>query len=605
MVSNFSFWQLGKTRILAGMANRLQEVQFCLLEQFFPDGPEHPFAVTMMNHFRKLHAPLLSVLKYHSLSHQERRFLDAGWSYVRAQSLWGLWQENSFISSFRKTWLDTIEPFDEWEEFALFASHYFILWASTDVEISQNSDPRQRQVDFPGDRETTAFSLKLLPNCPPRFAGRRRYGALISDSDRTLGFYGGLGQKSRLPSTDVYANSDNVLRHLRPLPPLDIASRMCHTVTSLRNGECLITGGRTSPSAPMGDCWVRQIDTWSQSHSLPLPRFRHCATGLSFNDDVEYVLVYGGKSESGDTLSDWLLWHAQSGWRSLEVAGHKPNARFGATMINTDGSSGVLFGGMTLDGRVLEDFWTWSVTPCGDGTMVVELADHTEDLQTTTPPFKSICRFGATVNMTSWGLVITGGIGVQGVVPSEYEIMILNIPGLQSYSSAMEIPWSDTVLCAVGLGMEFIGLRPLLIGHAAWAVNPSELLILGGGGVCFSFGTFWNEGTWLLQEKTSLAENRWLMVQASQKTGERLVGMPLAMAPKQLGGLRPVSRRSIRSSTEFQEIVAQARPVVITDADIGRCATLWTKEYLANTIGVDRKVGILFFIGFLSVVRLL
>lgn len=578
------------------MANGPQEVQFCLLEQFLPDGPEHPFAATMMKHFRKLHAPLLSILEYHSLGHQERRFLDAGWSYVRAQSLWDLWQDNSFISSFRKIWLDTIEPFDEWEEFAIFASHYFLLWASTDVGISQKSDLESRQANFPNHREASAFPLRLLPNCPPRFAGRRRYGALVSDSDRTLGFYGGLGQKSRLSSTDLYTNSDNALRPLRPLPPPDIASRMCHTATSLQSGECLITGGRTSPSAPMSDCWVRQIGTWNRCQGLPLPRFRHCATPLSFNDNVEYVLVYGGKSESGDTLSDWLLWHAQSGWRNLEVVGHKPSARFGATMINTDGSSGVLFGGMTLDGRVLEDFWTWSVTPYGDGPTVVQLANHTESLQTTTPLYKFICRFGATVNMTSWGLVITGGIGIQGVVPSAYEIMILD---LQSHSSAMETPWSNAVLCAVGLGMGFTGPRPLLIGHAAWAVNRSELLVLGGGGVCFSFGTFWNEGTWLLRDKTSLAENRWLMAQETEYSGESLVGMPLAMAPEQytkLGGLNPISRRSISCSAEFQEIVAQARPVVITDADIGRCATLWTKEYLANTVGVDRKVGILFLV---------
>jgi tRNA wybutosine-synthesizing protein 4 len=65
-----------------------------------------------------------------------------------------------------------------------------------------------------------------------------------------------------------------------------------------------------------------------------------------------------------------------------------------------DGSSGALFGGMTQDGIVLEDFWTWKVSQRDDGSLFIELSDQTENIQDASPLSKFLGRFGATVSMT-------------------------------------------------------------------------------------------------------------------------------------------------------------------------------------------------------------
>lgn len=542
----------------------------------------------MMAHFDKLQAPLYSIHHYPSLSDQEKRFIDAGWCHAQARSLWDLWGDNSFISSSRRISLDTVEQFDEWEEFALFASHYFLLSASTIEKKEPNGGPRHHECS--PSHATTRCSLRLLPHCPPRFNGQRRYGAVIPDSETLLGHYGGLGRQSRLQSTDVYT-SDDIKKPVRCLPPQTIPARMCHTVTTLTDGDCLLIGGRASPATVLNDCWLRHADSWKPVQSLPAPRFRHCATRLTFGDTDEYVLLYGGKSDTGDVLSGWLLWHAESGWQTIEEVGHRPSARFGACMENIDNCSGVLFGGMTQDGIILEDLWTWKVSRRENGSFFVELNDQTERLQAATPLSKSIARFGATVNMTSWGLVIAGGISPRGAVPSKYEIMLLDTTELMR-CLACDAPLSEAILSAVGLGIEFKGRRPLLSGHVACAVNPYQVLILGGGAVCFSFGTFWNEGTWMLQDANSASENRWLMIQES-KPEERRIGapqMPHHQHSADTKEIKPIPRIRISTSSEFQEIVAKATPVVIEGSDIGPCTELWSKEYLATKVGSDRKV---------------
>jgi tRNA wybutosine-synthesizing protein 4 len=543
-----------------------------------------------MRHFSKLEAPLRSIHKYPLLSDQEKRFIDTGWNHARARSLWDLWQDNSFLSSSKRISLDTFEPFDEWEEFALFASHYFLLSAFTNgTHIRRDY---HGQMGFP-HQSHSPFAFRLLSQCPLRFEGQRRYGALVPDGTSSLCVHGGLGRKSRLLSTDVYTRSRNFLKALWPLPPRDIPARMCHSVTSLSNGGCLIVGGRSSPRTVLNDCWERYGDEWKQSHRLPFPRFRHCAVRLGISDPDDYVLIYGGKSGSGDVLSDWVMWHAEGGWKSIDVVGHKPSGRFGASMVSINSCSGVLFGGLTQDGRILEDFWTWSVSRACNESIFVELRDHTDSLRLSTPFFGFIGRFGATANMTSMGLVIIGGIAVPGVLPSEYEIMLVSIREGQG-DIACEVAWNEVVLSPVGPRVRFRG-QPLLNGHVSCAVSSSEVLILSGGAVCFSFGTYWNEGTWLLlQDADSARHNPWVVVPKNLLSKEKPTRMMPEASRSHLGDdvreARQIERRHIRTSVEFQELLAEARPAVIPGADLGRCTALWTKEYLSRTVGPDRKV---------------
>ncbi|GFF34488.1 hypothetical protein IFM58399_03889 [Aspergillus lentulus] len=561
--------------------------QFCILEQFFPDGPNHPFASTMMKHFNKLGAPLYSIHEYPSLSEQEQRFRNAGWAHAQARSLWDLWSDKEFVGSSLRAWLDTVEPFDEWEEFALFASHYFLLVASTKphalVQESQKTPAFTKEPDV-------SSQYVLLARNDPR-GGQRRFGALIPDSENSMGHHSGLGRQTRDVSTDLYSKRKGMTTPQLPFPPREVSARMCHTVTSLSGGDCLLVGGRASPANAFQDCWLRQGKLWQSIQSLPAPRFRHCAVKITLETGSDLVLVYGGRSSDGSIFDTWLLWQTSSnGWQEVEIQGARPPARFGACLESVNHTTGVLFGGIGSDGIIIEDFWIWKICQRSDGTIFLELTDHTEHLQQT-PLGQYIHRFGSTVTRTSWGMVIAGGIVPRQIVPYECEIMLLDVGELLKCVEN-ESSWGHRILSAIGLGAKLQGPRPLLVGHVACAIDPDQVLILGGGAVCFSFGTFWTEGSWVLRPAGSTAQNEWTLVPEATHTPRPVASpnVPQIAGCSTTSKLSSIRRIRVDTSEQFQQILANGKPVIIEGSDIGPCVELWTKEYLTDAVGSDRKV---------------
>ncbi|RAL00930.1 tRNA methyltransferase PPM2 [Aspergillus ibericus CBS 121593] len=562
------------------------DAKFCILEQFFPDGPDHPFASTMMKHFKKLGAPLYSIHEYPSLSEQEQRFKNAGWKHAHARSLWDLWSDDGYVSSSLRSSLDAVEPFDEWEEFALFASHYFLLVASTSQEDMNRSAAKAEQS---GQVADASSQFALHARCPAG-GGQRRFGALIPDGENSFGYHAGLGRQTRLATTDLYSNANDITGPNLPFPSREVSARMCHTVTHLAGGDCLLVGGRASPAAGLQDCWLRQGTQWRPTQNLPVPRFRHSATRVTL--DLDHVLVYGGKTNDGMVLDAWLLWSSNgSGWKPVETVGATPRARFGACLASIDNASGFLFGGISADGIVLEDFWTWNLHQRSDGSYYLELHDRTERLRDS-PLFEYLGRFGATVICSSWGLLIVGGIIPRQIVPYDKEIMLLN-PTAVARCLAGETSQPSDVLSAVGLGLNFGGPRPLLVGHASHAVDPNQVLLLGGGAVCFSFGTFWTEGTWLLKHVDATApENEWNLVPESapmSKVEEPSVD-PSSVGSQTTKDIEPIPRVKVQTAAQFEQILADGKPVIIEGSDLGPCTDRWTKEYLTDAVGRDRKV---------------
>ena len=571
-----------------------KDARFCLLEQFFPGGPEHPFASTMMKHFNKLRAPLYPVREYPSLSAQENRFKRCGWHQARARNLWDLWSDDEFLDASSRRSLDAVEPFDEWEEFALFASHYFLLVAST---------TRKSALDLDDDIISPARTdYQYVPKCfvlessPPLvgLSGQRRHGSVIADSECSLGHHGGLGRHSRLASSDLYTSSEELSSPIHTLPPRDIPARMCHTITAFNdNHECLLVGGRTSPSSALRDCWLREGGQWHPVHELPIARFRHTAVEVVANG-IRTVLVHGGKSSNGSLLDSWLIWDRVRGWQEPDVVSlSRPSPRFGACVETISDTSGIVFGGIGQDGTICQDFWRWRLCQRGNGQMLMKMDDLTEALRSTAPDlFRYIHRLGATINHTSWGLIVAGGIIPRHLLPFDKEIMVLDKTALLCFSeSSAAAQLGSNVLSAVDLGLKGGQQRPLLTGHVAYTPGPRQLLFLGGGAICFSFGTFLTGGTFLLKEAESTVTNTWSMVPERKSNTQAPPFVPDYKATNE--SFSSISRVRVESSAQFEQIVSSGKPVVIEGCDIGPCTSRWTKEYLAETVGPDRKVGIL------------
>lgn len=344
--------------------------QFCLLEQLLPDGIDHPFAKTMMAHFNKLQTPLRAVEKYPTKSAQCQRFKSLGWSNTLAYNLWELWSSAGFLSPSERSSLDLIEPFDEWEEFALFGCHYILLVAnnvSSFPETSAYGPPQSPTI-------SKSLHAEVVYSENANAHGYRRFSAVLpvrspTGLDDRVGNFAGMGLNNRLASYDVYSTDtirDQPFDFIGSSTP---SSRMCHTITDMGDAGALLVGGRTSPDNALSDCWVyhKWPRVWERVDDLPQPRYRHSAIYLGSGS----VLISPGRSDSRSIGSTFFIWNRQFGWKKCACSSNEmPRATYGATFTVFTNSSaseqsisgrGLLAGGISEDGVVQQEIWEWEL----------------------------------------------------------------------------------------------------------------------------------------------------------------------------------------------------------------------------------------------------
>ena len=355
----------------------------------------------MLAHFDKLGTTLKPVLAYQTTEAQEKRFTDAGWPDVRARNLWELWASDDFLTPEERIALDEVEPFDEWEEFALFGCHYTLLTAHTKAQGATTTDSSDTPL-LPGQlwnksktisdgaepkvEATLAVEVKYTEN--PKNTGIRRFAAPISlrglngHSD-LKGNFGGHGLSNRLDSIDVYQKTGDDGLFFQSSISSGPSSRMCHTLTDLGDTGSLLVGGRTSPDRALADCWLysKLSNVWERVDDLPIPMYRHSAIVL----DSEHVLVTAGKQDTKTIIAESFIWHRQTGWRACEsdwiipwgVLGVDYPSVFGALMMAENTKPviqpgheamfyGSMTGGITEDGRISKMGWNWTLKLSND-----------------------------------------------------------------------------------------------------------------------------------------------------------------------------------------------------------------------------------------------
>ncbi|WPH04407.1 Hypothetical protein R9X50_00729800 [Acrodontium crateriforme] len=601
------------------------DVRFCLLEQHLPDGTDHPFAQTMLTHFQKLHTPLHAI---GTIDDMRQRFMDAAWPEggLEIRTLWELWSDPAFLTAEQRRALDKVEPFDEWEEFALFASHYFLLFAEKRSDTDFSNRPFRNSImgnhsraslvpsptsgqhafspinaeisDIPTEHPLQALELSGT-HIPRRFAALVPATSEISEGE-AVGLLGGMGHRERMTDCDTYSKTDDIL----PIagPPIRTGV-MCHTITRLGGtSNCLMAGGRTSPDKATAECWLRQDGMWRRSQSLPEGRYRHSAVPLRLPTEprpAHTVLIFGGKTSDGHVLDEWLLWMG-GGWQTINIAGEAPAARFGAAMITDarEGVSGVMCGGMTSAGRVLNDFWHWSL----ESDMTLYCRNLTARALTVLKASSGILgRFGAQMVRSNSGILMIGGVCGGRMLRKEEEI--LNMKTLRTHP--------------------LVGSRPLFVGSNIIDVDGG-LIILGGGATCFSFGTTWTKPCLLTDDPETSMRCGWHLLttsngeitesqvdvteQSKQKAVETNLQNDIqALTPNgttKTSGPAPlttpvesklpdpaqVPRASLAEGIEFERFLEAGKPTVFSDGDIGPCTSIWNDTYLKESIGNDRAV---------------
>ncbi|KAF2671953.1 LCM-domain-containing protein [Microthyrium microscopicum] len=612
---SITYMPLTKANELISWTATFERSKFCVLEQYLPDGPEHPFARTMLNHFAKQSAPIQSVSKYQSLEDHRSRFMSQGYMNVTADSLWHFWEDPSKLSLAEKTYLDTVEPFDEWEEFILFASHYFVLVASNKVmDTSRLSKPSPDVVasniakgleDQSLASRRGAFLLSTHLSIDDKFlssssekmkivtfqnsASARRFGRAVSLPFKSVAVLGGIHDSS---TSEFY--STGVPCHL-PLMPRDIVAG--HTVTKLGEGSFLLVGGRSSPSKASSSCYLFEplSKAWVQVHDIKPARYRHNAVPI-IEGSTRGVLVFGGRTSTGEVLADWQLWLDGYGWfhlnptmnhfMSLPSRDTSSQGRFAASMLATGAGSGILMGGLDQDSRICRHSLRWTVKFGSTEEQVLKYGDRFHwgqvDINLVVPDADDRhslrARVGANLVQSHIGPLLIGGVAPE-VIPSALEVLKLGKDGFDTRVSMFPTSGSP---------------RPLLVGISAIDVDPYNIIITGGGAVCFSFGACLNSHWYQLHidsgvdspeplELRQLSDKELLVESTKKKTEHTWQLVPKYciheyQADKLTGLSTPVSE--------------SLEPCVLRGMDFGPCCQKWDLEYLENNIGVDTKLSI-------------
>ncbi|KAG4439789.1 hypothetical protein IFR05_004720 [Cadophora sp. M221] len=579
-------------------ASKLPETRFCLLEQLIPDGKDHPFSWTMMAHFDKLRTFLGAVRKYPTEEAQRRRFENLGWPKVSVCNLWQLWSSHAFATPEERIALDIIEPFDEWEEFALFGCHYFLLVADSTSSISNparietkpKTEPKATTSNSANCKNTAGFSSRpdVTISKYPKAHGFRRFAAAMptKGQDRNhdrIGVFGGMGLTTRTDSWDEYGVDQVEFGvHKSQGSAVTPSSRMCHTITDMGDISLLV-GGRTSPDNASKECWLfhKWLSTWERIDDLPWPLYRHNATSMGHG----YVLVSAGRIDSRTISETYLIWSRHTGWVKCGCDGQIPPPSYGSVFISTglDSSedlsspkTGVFAGGMSINSCLVDNVWRWELNGLLSQSPIItfhRLPDFEgQDL---------VARFGANAIYHQGQVYIIGGVIKDRILRSTEEVCTFRVSG------------SSVSIETISLDLT---PRPLLIGSTA-VIARSSLVVTGGSAVCFSFGTFWNKGNYTIafpdlaagrSQGGSNPSDVWRLVRTvAAEVPAKSIETPLSTEPVSIVS---IPRVQLGSAADFARIIESASPVVIEKANIGPCTTKWTTDYLKEKVGAEREV---------------
>lgn len=593
-------------------ASSIGDARFIQLEQCLPWSATHPFAETMLKHFAKLGTRLRSLSSYPTEQDHRKRFMSRGWKTASSNSLWKLWCSPEFLPVDEKLKLDATEPFDEWEEFALFASHYFILTATTDSNremdeaIEDFTNPGRADTHSPRAEPTDAHEIV-------QHVAARSFAASITLGPTSVAMYGGKGTQSRLKTLEILSNNDRVFKQGSPTVPLELSERLCHTITRLRHrggSVChLLVGGRTSPDTALSDCWHAEhaVDLhsgglkWCQVASLPHGLYRHAETALG-----DGVLLFGGKRSRAHISDAWYYWSRTSAsstnsdsaagkWIKLTVQGEACQPRFGACLMlarrnetKSEAFSGFLFGGMGVEGVAISEMFAWDLDLERRAVKVSKAGAQSSDL----------ARFGAVLVSVDEAHAKLNGI--QCDTRATYALVGGNAACIDIECHPvvrLEVDTASITCVQSSMQGGFASIQgPLLVGHNAVNTGRGQVLIVGGGATCFSFGTYHNKSAWVLQWEESTqtwqtTDHSWTASKARSdprpdgRTSVTQASVP-GPRPRVVARLGPQDHEA----QDYDRVLAARQPRAFAGLDLGSCLQKWSFTYLQETIGVDREV---------------
>ncbi|KAM9804463.1 tRNA wybutosine-synthesizing protein 4 [Neosynchiropus ocellatus] len=484
--------------VVSWTAERLPHSLFIMYEQIHPNDP---FGQIMQDHFLKLNSKIHALQKYPDTGAQMRRFLERGWDECVCLDMNNFYLK--LIPEAERRRVETLEPFDEFEEWHQKCSHYFILTASRGplMAAALLAHPHA-SLDFSLSWSSTVLKVRTTT------VSVEGLGMTSSVVDRgQVLLVGGCSRVGRGKQTRVLHRGPGGWMCVSVEPSEVLGVRLYHTSTPLPGGGALIYGGRSSPLNSVKGDPIRVTvahknssavsDSGEQNEALelvtermvcagaaPAPRWRHSATVVRHRGE-HLVVVFGGKNESVMFLADTaFLSLEQKRWTQLPVEGAAPEARHSHSASAYQGGV-VIFGGLGMSGEALGDLallrptergFRWETLPLNPppGPRSVKLCSLPNF---SVSPLVIWCyRYSHRSHVIGRHLCVVGGVWLHSdQVPG---VVLIN---LDTYTS-VEFPLDTTSVP-----------RPLMLhSFCSELMGQTELLLIGGGGNCFSFGTHFN-----------------------------------------------------------------------------------------------------------------
>ncbi|XP_023268308.1 tRNA wybutosine-synthesizing protein 4 [Seriola lalandi dorsalis] len=465
--------------VISWAAKLLPQSLFVMYEQI---RPHDPFGRVMQDHFLKLNSTLHALRQYPDAAAQTHRFLDKGWEQCVCLDM------NDFylglVPEEERSRVEVLEPFDEYEEWHQKCSHYFVLTASRGSFTAQAllTHPAVSPVaSMSPSWSPAALSVKTLPVC---MEGLGMASTWLSPGQVLL--TGGSSRGGRGAVTRLLLRGRGGWSSVGVEPSVDLGVRLYHTATSRPRGAVVVYGGRSSPLNPITSLFRVKLDPCAPpgpgdpehrdavrlcaeqmvcTGDPPPPRWRHTATNVS-HKGKDFLFVFGGKNESQAALGDaHFLCLDEQHWTEISVEGAAPEARHSHSACPHQGGV-VAFGGLDRRGVLLGDLVVLRPTDRGFSWERIEVQP---------PP---VPRYSHSAHVIGEKLVVVGGVwlhsdGVPGVVV----IDLSTRSSVELRLDTTSVPW------------------PLMLHSFCSEPTDSEepeLVLIGGGGNCFSFGTHVN-----------------------------------------------------------------------------------------------------------------
>lgn len=506
--------------VLAWVGGRFPRAYVAVYEQVCPSDA---FGQVMCRHFEAIRSPLLSINTYPSIEAQAQRHRCCGLEMIHALDM------NEVLAQIApdvRKHAFHLEAFDEFEEWRLTCGHYVLLCSKT-ARLQGTASPslgpiarvpwlrcEPHRTNLPhnlGRPASVAVQTQLVGNglcqrfahcvcplghscafifggCGPDFAGRhgRRATAQVVDC-------------ARLHAYQVA--SDAPLHAVGPMHAACVPVKAGVAIIGGRNGPKAVPGASVAvtllafpaelPDAGPVEARVSVLEVPSGTPA-PAARWRHCAVAVA--PDQRFVALFGGRSADAVLADLWLLDTATGRWGRLEPEGAQgPVSRHShaATAVSPPAPAGI---GAWLPVMLVTGGLSEGEEPLDDAFMLelrspVHLGSEARWRRLEVPG-RLLQRFGHTAHISSGTAVLVGGVAVGPASPgaeAPLEWWTLHLDGTELRCGKVH----QASLQAAHHGDAHDAGPFLTHGHGS-IIFRDELLVLGGGGSCFSFGTHIN-----------------------------------------------------------------------------------------------------------------